>query len=32
VMVTTDGAAVREIIGANDTPVRWAVIGIADQQ
>lgn len=30
VMLTTDGAAVREIIGKNNTPIRWAVIGIAD--
>jgi ethanolamine utilization protein EutN len=31
VMVTTDGAAVREIVGADNTPIRWAVIGICDR-
>ena len=30
VMLTTDGAAVREIVGKENTPIRWAVIGIAD--
>ena len=30
VMLTTDGAAVRDIVGKQNTPVRWAVIGIAD--
>lgn len=30
VMLTTDGAAVRDIVGKNNTPIRWAVIGIAD--
>ncbi|MFN0051368.1 MAG: EutN/CcmL family microcompartment protein [Planctomycetales bacterium] len=30
VMLTTDGAAVRELVGNNSTPIRWAVIGIAD--
>ena len=31
VMLTTDGAAVRDIIGKENTPIRWAVIGIADR-
>ena len=31
VMLTTDGAAVRELVKKENTPVRWAVIGIADQ-
>lgn len=30
VMLTSDGAAVREMIGKDNTPIRWAVIGIAD--
>jgi ethanolamine utilization protein EutN len=30
VMLTTDGAAVRDIVKADNTPVRWAVIGITD--
>ena len=30
VMCSSDGAAVREWLGAKSTPVRWAVIGIAD--
>jgi len=31
VLLTSDGAAVRQMVGANTTPIRWAVIGIADQ-
>jgi ethanolamine utilization protein EutN len=31
VMLTTDGAAVRDIVGKENTPIRWAVIGIADR-
>lgn len=30
VMFTSDGSAVRELLGANDSPVRYAVIGIVD--
>jgi len=30
VMLTTDGAAVRDMVGKQNTPIRWAVIGIAD--
>ncbi len=30
VMLTTDGVAVRDIVGQENTPIRWAVIGIAD--
>jgi ethanolamine utilization protein EutN len=30
VMLTTDGSAVRDIVGKPNTPIRWAVIGIAD--
>lgn len=30
VMLTTDGAAVRDLVGKDNTPIRWAVIGIAD--
>jgi len=31
VILTGDGHGVREIIGADNTPVRWAVIGLADE-
>jgi ethanolamine utilization protein EutN len=31
VILTSDGKGVRELIGAENTPVRWAVIGIADR-
>jgi ethanolamine utilization protein EutN len=31
VMLTSDGASVREMMGTNNTPVRWAVLGIADE-
>ncbi|RMG38960.1 MAG: ethanolamine utilization protein EutN [Planctomycetota bacterium] len=31
VMITSDGASVREMVGTNNTPARWAVIGILDQ-
>jgi len=30
VILTSDGTSVREMLGANNTPVRWAVIGLAD--
>ena len=30
VMLTTDGAAIRELLKQDNTPIRWAVIGIAD--
>lgn len=30
VMLTTDGSAVRDIVGKQNTPIRWAIIGIAD--
>jgi microcompartment protein CcmK/EutM len=30
VMLSTDSAAVREIVGKENTPIRWVVIGIAD--
>ncbi len=31
VMLTSDGQSVREMMESNNTPVRWAVIGIADE-
>lgn len=31
VIVSADGAAVREFVGSNNTPARWIVIGLADQ-
>jgi ethanolamine utilization protein EutN len=30
VMITSDGRFAREVLGAEATPVRWSVIGIAD--
>lgn len=30
VMISSDGKAVREMMGSNNTPVRWAVIGLQD--
>lgn len=30
VIVTNDGKATRELIGSNNTPVRWSVLGIED--
>jgi ethanolamine utilization protein EutN len=30
VMLTSDGGAVGEMLGRKDSPVRWAVLGIAD--
>ena len=30
VMLTSDGAAIREMFGVNDSPIRWAVLGILD--
>jgi ethanolamine utilization protein EutN len=31
VIATNDGAAVRELVGAKNTPIRWLVMGIQDQ-
>lgn len=30
IMATTDGSAVRELVGKDNTPIRWSVLGIAD--
>lgn len=30
VLLTSDGSAVRDIVGSNDSPARWIVIGLAD--
>ena len=30
VLLTTDGAAVRDLVKKDNTPIRWAVIGIPD--
>lgn len=30
VMLTSDGGSVSEMLGRKDSPVRWAVLGIAD--
>lgn len=31
VMMTSDGASVREMMGSDNTPARWAILGIADE-
>lgn len=31
VMITSDGTSVREMMGANNTPVAWATIGVIDE-
>ena len=31
VMITSDGASVRDMMGTKNTPVRWAVIGLRDE-
>jgi ethanolamine utilization protein EutN len=31
VIVSNDGAAAREMVGAKDSPVRWFVMGIEDR-
>jgi len=30
VLITSDGKAVREMVKSNSSPIRWAVVGIAD--
>ena len=30
VMISSDGKGVREMVGAENTPIRWAVIGLVD--
>ena len=30
VMISSDGAAVSEMVGSKNTPARWVVIGLAD--
>jgi ethanolamine utilization protein EutN len=30
VLLTNDGAAVREEVGAKDSPIRWMVLGLCD--
>lgn len=32
VIITSDGAAVREMMGIDSTPVRYAIIGIDDRE
>jgi ethanolamine utilization protein EutN len=31
VVITSDGLGARELIGSNQTPVRWSVLGIRDE-
>ncbi len=30
VMITSDGKGTRELVGRDDTPVRWSVMGLRD--
>jgi ethanolamine utilization protein EutN len=30
VVLTNDGAAVRELVGAKNSPIRWLIIGLCD--
>ena len=30
VIISSDGRATRDLLGRNDTPVRWSVMGIVD--
>jgi ethanolamine utilization protein EutN len=30
VMITSDGKAIREMFGVENSPIRWAVLGIVD--
>lgn len=32
VILTSDGAAIREIFGVQNSPIRWAVLGLVDQK
>lgn len=32
VVISNDGKGAREMVGDNNSPVRWAVIGLADQE
>jgi ethanolamine utilization protein EutN len=31
VVLTNDGAGVRQVVGAKDTPLRWMVLGLCDE-
>jgi ethanolamine utilization protein EutN len=31
VIITSDGAGTRALVGSDTTPVRWSVLGIADE-
>ncbi len=32
VMLTSDGRAIREMFGVENSPIRWAVLGIVDDE
>jgi ethanolamine utilization protein EutN len=31
VIISSDGESVRNMVGSNRTPIRWAVMGVADE-
>ncbi len=31
VMLTSDGAAIREVFGVDASPIRWSVLGLIDR-
>jgi len=31
VILTSDGAAIRDMFGVENSPIRWAVLGIVDE-
>lgn len=31
VLITSDGKMVQELVGASNSPIRWSVMGLADQ-
>lgn len=32
VMLTSDGSAIREMFGVENSPIRWAILGIVDPE
>lgn len=32
IMLTSDGAAIREMLGVENSPIRWASLGVIDEE